>query len=440
MKRAALLYCFTATSLLAAPPKVVTTAPKAEARDVDPQLKELRVVFDQPMSQTGWSVVGGGPQFPKVIGKPKWENDRTFVWSWQLEPDHDYWLSINSQRFTNFRNAAGEPAVPHPVRFHTRKAGDPSSAPPSSVGAQNREALVHLRRAIVEDYSHHDLHLVDWAKRFAEFSSKLEASNSPRQFAEGAAELLAPARDIHLWLKVGNETIPTYRRSAVRNISRRSLPQWVPQWREHNSIISSGVFENGIRYLFIRSWPEDASQVAPALDIISDAAKAGQSLVVDVRANGGGSETTARQVAGCFVDQPIAYANHVVRANGKLSEPQTRHLQPNRNQPAFTNRVALLAGQGTVSSSEAFVSMMKQNPRCTFVGERTAGSSGNPQPIDLGNGVTAFIPSWRVMALDGTPLEGTGAKPDVEIKTAPEDFRDADPVLAGALKILHTSK
>jgi C-terminal processing protease CtpA/Prc len=277
-------------------------------------------------------------------------------------------------------------------------------------------------------------------KRFAEFSPRIESTTSPRQFAEAAAELLAPARDTHLWLKVGNETIPTFRRIAPWNVARRSLPQRVPQWRNHNAIISSGVFEDRIRYLFIASWPADASQVAPAFDIIKDAAKAGQQLIVDVRANGGGSETTARQVAGCFVAQPVAYAKHTTRANGKFGEPQTRYLQPNPNQPLFTNRVVLLAGQGTLSSSESFVLMMKQNPRCTFVGESTAGSSGNPQPVDLGNGVTAFIPSWRDLGLNGTPLEGVGVKPDVEIKTAPEDFRDADPVIAAALKILRSPK
>ena len=417
-------------ALLGAPPTVVETIPGNAANDVDPGLREFRVVFDQAMSTGGMSVVGGGPKFPRFVGKPRWESDRTFVWNWQLEPEREYWLSINSDRFTNFRGQTGEPASPYPVAFRTGKG---SGASPT---IQNRDAIVHLKRAILEDYSYHDLRGVSWPDRFGEFSTKLEESGSPERFARTAAELLAPAEDIHLWLKVGEQSIPTFRRNARWNVDLSLLPQRIPGWRKHNAVVSSGRFEGGVSYLFIRSWPTSITDVEPAFTFVAECLKAGHSLIVDVRVNDGGSETTARQFAGCFVDRPVAYAKHSIRRDGQFAEPQVRELQPNKDQPHFTNRVVVLTGQGTVSSGEAFVMMMKQNPECTLVGDNTAGASGNPQPVDLGNGVTAFVPSWKNMDLDGVCLEGKGIAPDRKVEINTLNSRLPDPVIAAALDLL----
>jgi len=84
--------------------------------------------------------------------------------------------------------------------------------------------------------------------------------------------------------------------------------------------------------------------------------------------------------------------------------------------------------------------MMKQVRGCTLIGERTAGSSGNPSPVDLGNGVSAFVPSWRSLRVDGTCLEGEGFAPDVEVRASPGDFRAGDPVLDAALKRLREAR
>jgi hypothetical protein len=424
----------------AARPRVVEAIPAAGAKEVDPQLMELRVVFDQPMSPRGWSVVGGGPAFPKLVGKARWENEKTFAWSWRLEPEHDYWLSINNPSFTNFRGTNGQPALPYPISFRTAKGkenGPGAASGPEAVAAANRDALAHLRRAVDEDYSYRDLRKVNWEHRFLDFSPKLEAARTPREFARLAAELLAPAEDIHLWLEAKDETVPTWQRRAPWNIATTSLPKRIPQWRPRGAVVCSGLFDDGIRYLFIKSWPANAlAELEPAFEIMADAAEAGQPLIIDVRANGGGSETAARQFAGCFVERPVVYARDMIRRNGKFSAPFERTLSPNRARPRFRGRVAVLMGQGTVSSCESFVMMMKQAPGCTLLGDRTAGCSGNPQSVDLGNGVVAFVPSWKDLRLDGTCLEGEGFAPDVPVRAAPADFQNGDPVLEAALRLL----
>lgn len=62
----------------AAPPTVAKAVPDNGDIGVDPNLKEIRITFDQPMGE-GMSVVGGGETFPKMLGKPTWSGARTLT-------------------------------------------------------------------------------------------------------------------------------------------------------------------------------------------------------------------------------------------------------------------------------------------------------------------------------------------------------------------------
>ena len=89
-----------------------------------------------------------------------------------------------------------------------------------------------------------------------------------------------------------------------------------------------------------------------------------------------------------------------------------------------------------MSSCEAFLLMMKQVAGCKLIGQKSYGSSGNPKPHELGNGVTVYLPSWKAMRPDGTCFEGEGIKPDIAVKTSAIELGDRDPVLESALKFL----
>ena len=299
----------------AAPPVVAKAVPDDGATNVDPALKELRVVFDQTMSPDGMSIVGGGPTFPKFTGKPHWENNRTLVYGWRLEPGHDYWLSINNDDFTNFRGTNDESAVPHPISFHTSGSAGTNVA---ALPAMNREAAMLLKQAIDDDYSFRDLRHVDWEKRFKEFTPQLESATDARKFAEVAARLIEPAGDVHFWLEVDNDIISAFRREAPWNVATSFLPRQIPHWQKRNSIVATGMFDDGIRYISIRGWPAGSGdELAPAFEAVTEAADAGHPLMIDVRANGGGSENLAQDFAGCFVDHPVVYAKSSTRYDGK---------------------------------------------------------------------------------------------------------------------------
>jgi len=433
--RLALLLALSLAPLAAAAPKVIRTEPPAFALAVDPKQRALRIVFDQPMSKNGMSIVGGGPEFPEFVGKALWENEKTLVYTWKLEAAHSYWLSINSMKFNNFRSRKGEPAEPFPLQFHTAlpKSG---AAGRGARDELNRKAVEILRKAIDQEYSYRDLRRVDWAARFQEGGPALSEAPDTKTFAKLAALLIAPAQDIHFWFSVDGEQISAWQRDVFRNIDLGRLPDRVPGWKQEGKLIATGSFPDGIRYIFFRSWAPGEDWLKPAFDLLAKAAESKAPLIIDVRANGGGAEPSAQAFAGCFIDEPICYARHRIRSGGKLGEMHERVLKPRPDGPRFRGPCAVLIGKGTVSSSESFAMMMSLVKSCILLGESTAGASGNPREVDLGNGVTAIVPCWQDLRLDGSPLEGEGFAPTVAVRATPEDFEKGDPVLDAALSRL----
>jgi hypothetical protein len=104
-------------------PKVVSMTPANAAAGVDPGLTTIQVVFDRPMKDGSWSVVGGGPHFPEASGKPSYDSKRT-TWSMpvKLKPDWEYQFMLNSPRFQGFRSEEGATLAPLSVTFTTGKA------------------------------------------------------------------------------------------------------------------------------------------------------------------------------------------------------------------------------------------------------------------------------------------------------------------------------
>jgi hypothetical protein len=420
-----------------APPQVVSASPDDGARDVDPATRELRVTFDQDMDQRGISIVGGGPTFPaEPEARPRWLDARTIVMPLNLGPNQDYQLSINSARFQNFKNTEGRPATPYPIRFRTGTGEGKEqgrAAAKKLTERDNRAAIERLKTAIDEDYSYRDLHEVDWDAAFASAADHLAAAATPLEFAKRTAVLLAPAKDMHLWLQVGDWHVPSFQPRVAMNLNPPALERAIPGLDLEGPVAVSRL-RDGITYILIATWSGD-TMLDAAYEALRDA-DATKGLIVDVRPNGGGSEGLAQEFAGCFLDATRVYSKHLTRRAGAFSPMRERRVGPNPQGPKYRGKVAVLMGPANMSSCESFLLMMKQVPGCTLVGERSYGSSGNPQPVDLGNGVTAFVPSWKDLRPDGTCLEGEGVAPDMEVKADQNDFAASDPVLDAAVAVL----
>ncbi|MBN1392662.1 MAG: Ig-like domain-containing protein [Sedimentisphaerales bacterium] len=434
-----ILLSFLAIDAAGVPPKVIETTPENGAQDVNSNLRQIRIVFDQDMDQGGYSICGGGPNYPETIGKPRWINKRTIVMRVKLAPDHNYQLSINCPSYQNFKNTQGESAEPYPIEFRTG-SGKGAKAEASN-STDNAEAIEELRRAIDEDYSYRDLRKVDWAGLFDKYGPAMKDAKTPLEFAEAAANLLAKAEDIHIWVKVGDKTAGGFKRSVTGNYNLKVLEKTIPGWQKRNAAVCTGRFDDGIGYILIDSWSREQTEaLEQAYAAIKEFAKA-PGLIIDVRSNNGGAEPLAQEFAGCFIDEPKVYARHTYRATGEpggFTKANSRVLEPNER-AKYRGKIAVLMGPEVMSSCESFLLMMKQVPGCKLIGEKSYGSSGNPKPTELGNGVTVYLPSWKDLRPDGTCFEGEGIAPDILIKMTEQELRSRDAVIETALKWLRGS-
>jgi tRNA A-37 threonylcarbamoyl transferase component Bud32 len=105
------------------PPVVVETQPIAGTRDVQPGETEIRVRFSKEMADGSWSwSTAWQNSTPESIGPPHYLADqRTCVMKVRLEPGRTYAWWLNSDKFKNFTDLAGRPAVPYLLIFETRK-------------------------------------------------------------------------------------------------------------------------------------------------------------------------------------------------------------------------------------------------------------------------------------------------------------------------------
>ena len=315
---------------------------------------------------------------------------------------------------------------------------------PASGGINDHVGAVRqLRRAIDEKYSYHDLRGIEWDKLFAQYTPSMERAESARRFAETASRMLEHAGDMHLWVKIDGETIGGFRRNVRPNYEMDILRRTVPRWRDLNKCVSTGRFKDRIGYIMIRSWARANSKMITEACRTLEGFGDCRGLIVDVRPNSGGSEPLARQFAGCFVDGETVYAGHTYRdsnARGGFGEVRERVLHANRDGIKYRGRIAVLMGRGNMSSCEAFLLMMRQVPGCKLIGERSYGSSGNPKPFDLGNGVTVWLPSWKALRPDGTCFEGEGIEPDIPAGAARTHSGKRDRVLEAALRYLRANR
>ncbi|MEO1130596.1 MAG: S41 family peptidase, partial [Planctomycetota bacterium] len=208
------------------------------------------------------------------------------------------------------------------------------------------------------------------------------------------------------------------------NFDRHIVAAELPELEQLSDVVSIGRTEDQTGYLLITTWDaQRRAEVLAALEGVRMLADA-PGLIIDVRPNSGGSEELAREIAACFIDEPLVYAMHRFRdpdAPGGWTEPQERVLMPRAEGARYRGPVVVLMGEACMSSNEAFLMMMAANERVWLVGQPSYGASGNPTAHELDNGVVVSLPSWQSMTADGVPFEGSGLEPDVLA------MRDIDP-------------
>lgn len=179
----------------------------------------------------------------------------------------------------------------------------------------------------------------------------------------------------------------------------------------------------GILYVPVDSFFSNA--VIAQYDALADRVARAKGLILDVRENGGGNSENADAIVSRLTDKPLPGSRWKTRRHlgaraawGQKDDwfdGGTKTIQPVEGKRTFLGPVVVLVGPRTLSAAEDFLIPLNASHRATLVGQRTAGSTGQPLIIMLpGGGGAAICTKWDTYP-DGREFVGVGIVPDVEV-------------------------
>jgi hypothetical protein len=288
-------------------------------------------------------------------------------------------------------------------------------------------------------YSFFALKKINWRERTPHYRSAAQRATSADEFVAAVQPLLAELKDLHVGIAMpSGKQVPTFVSAVDRNFDARAIAGRLSDVKQIGRMGFIGRTAEGFGYVAIGTLAADrktTDDMLTAYDTLLD----GKGLIIDLRANSGGSELVAQQFVGRLVAKPLAYASNQFRggtAYDDLLTLGTRQVAPGKG-IAYQGQVVGLIGPGCVSSGEGFALMLAALPKGTPVGQATRGASGNPRPVLLPNGVTVNYSTWVPLQLNGKPFEGTGIAPDTRID---DDARGTKGLQAAIEALKRTAK
>lgn len=169
-------------------------------------------------------------------------------------------------------------------------------------------------------------------------------------------------------------------------------------------------------------------------------------IILDVRDNDGGSSDVGFEILRTLVNKPLQLPHSstrdykpYLRTRGQAVK---RYYFPHITlSPNLTNqykgKIVLLTSARTFSAAEDFVITFKHMKRGLVIGEKSAGSTGQPLKFSLPGGGTARVCTKEDVSPDGSRFVGIGILPDINVQPSVSDVRNnVDSVLKVAINEL----
>jgi C-terminal processing protease CtpA/Prc len=171
-------------------------------------------------------------------------------------------------------------------------------------------------------------------------------------------------------------------------------------------------------------------------DVLSKARKH-KSLIIDLRGNGGGAETTLLRMLGSVFDHDVKLGDIKRRKETKPLVAKTRADN------AFKGNLVVLVDSQSGSAAELFARVVQLEKRGAIVGDRSAGAVMRSKFYDHQSGTEsvalygASITDADITMTDGKSLEPAGVPPDrLLLPTGADLAAQRDPVLALAAALV----
>lgn len=153
-------------------------------------------------------------------------------------------------------------------------------------------------------------------------------------------------------------------------------------------------------------------------------------VVLDLRGNGGGLLSSARDVAGIWLNNKVIVSE---RSKGKVIEELKSGFSPILN----NIKTVVLINGSSASASEIVAGALQDYGVATLVGETTFGKGSVQKLVDLPNNAVLKVTVAKWYTPKGKNINKDGIKPDVKVELTADDANaDRDPQLDRAIDLI----
>jgi C-terminal processing protease CtpA/Prc len=173
-------------------------------------------------------------------------------------------------------------------------------------------------------------------------------------------------------------------------------------------------------------------------------------MILDVRFNFGGNSQNGYDIISQLIEKPLEKLiwksrKYVAADNAWGKHEEWLVGKPDTIKPSIDKKyfgpLVILTSSNTFSAAEDFLIPFKYSGRATLVGEKTAGSTGQPLWIPLPGGGVFTVCAIKDFYPDGKEFVGIGIEPDIEVNATLQDVYDGkDRTLEKAIEIFSKSR
>ncbi len=305
-------------------------------------------------------------------------------------------------------------------------------------------------------FPHFERRQFDWESRKRKFRQQLTDEMSLAQLDELLCQMLKGLGDSHTRIysegrdrpfKSGEAKIVGYFDSAFAQQTEFAergdfVRAWAKQMKSSAEALAEdrslktaangrfrwGVFQGNVGYIELETItgfhpsglkrPEEIEFLGSELDRMLFELKDCRAIIFDLSFNGGGYDPASWVIASRFADR----RRHVLSFNAaQRNTPSRKCFVGPAGEIQFTKPVYVLTTNGTVSSGEILVMMLKAFPHVTHVGETTRGCLSSFLNKWMPNGLHITLSNETYAAPDGSVYEGVGISPEIEFPVFSEE-------------------
>jgi hypothetical protein len=306
-----------------------------------------------------------------------------------------------------------------PARFSL--SGQEAPAAPALDAAQKQAIVDEISRLLNENYIFPETaKKLEESLRAALKSGGFNASTDALTFAQTVHVLLRDvSRDLHMRFaynpakaedlrKIFGRSEDEIRKVRDANLRRSQRHNFGFRKMEH--------LQGNIGYVDFRFFalPEIAGPTAiAAMNFLAYC----DAIIIDLRANNGGSPAQVQLISSYFFDEPTHLNDLYYRAADLTENYWTLPYVPG---PRPDNAdLYILTSSRTFSGAEEFTYNMKNLKRATVIGETTGGAAHPSQDMIVQKDFILHLPIGRAInPVTKTNWEGTGVAPDIPVPAA----------------------